>query len=313
MEKQGFPLPYRLREERRGVLSLKKKGEEGEQPQGGRKVKMSRRRRQGSDSDGEDDSFLYRYPMPSSSAGAPSSAPASGGRGGGGRGGGSGSGGLAPSKSTVYVSNLDFALTNSDLHTLFSRFGKVARVTVLKDRESRRSKGVAFVLFVRREDAVAAAAEMHGKVLNGRTLAASIAEDNGRTAQFIRRREYRDKSHCYECGGEGHLSYECPRNQLGPRERPPPSKKSRRGGGAAGGRGGGRGSGGGEGDGPSWQSDEDDDAVAAAFEDDRWASVVDTRGEEEKAAEKEGRAKAKAARKEKRKGYFSDESDEDDD
>uniref|UniRef100_A0ACD5XUU7 Uncharacterized protein n=1 Tax=Avena sativa TaxID=4498 RepID=A0ACD5XUU7_AVESA len=270
---------------------------------------MSRRRRQqGSDSDGEDDSFLYRYPLPSSTSAGASSAPGvHGGGGKPGRGGGSGSGGLAPSKSTVYVSNLDFALTNSDLHTLFSRFGKVARVTVLKDRASRRSKGVAFVLFVRREDASAAAAEMHGKVLNGRTLAASIAEDNGRAAQFIRRREYRDKSHCYECGGEGHLSYECPRNQLGPRERPPPSKKSRRGGAAGGGRGGGGGEGGA---GPSWQSDEDD-GVVAAFEDDRWASVVDTRGEEEKAAEKEGRAKA--ARKEKRKGYFSDESDEDED
>ncbi|XP_051189439.1 uncharacterized protein [Lolium perenne] len=257
---------------------------------------MSRRRRQGSDSDGEDDSFLYRYPLPTSAA-----AGASGANGGGGKPGrgGSGSGGLAPSKSTVYVSNLDFALTNSDLHTLFSRFGKVARVTVLKDRASRRSKGVAFVLFVRREDAAAAAAQMHGKLLNGRTLAASIAEDNGRAAQFIRRREYRDKSHCYECGGEGHLSYECPRNQLGPRDRPPPSKKSRRGAGASGG--------GGERDGPSWQSD-DDDGVAAAFEDDRWASVVDTRGEDEKAAEKTAE---KAARKEKRKGYFSDESDED--
>ncbi|KAK1632896.1 hypothetical protein QYE76_007211 [Lolium multiflorum] len=264
---------------------------------------MSRRRRQGSDSDGEDDSFLYRYPLPSSSSAAAGASGAHGGGGKPGRG-GSGSGGLAPSKSTVYVSNLDFALTNSDLHTLFSRFGKVARVTVLKDRASRRSKGVAFVLFVRREDAAAAAAQMHGKLLNGRTLAASIAEDNGRAAQFIRRREYRDKSHCYECGGEGHLSYECPRNQLGPRDRPPPSKKSRRGAGTSGG---GRGGGEGTGDGPSWQSDEDD-GVAAAFEDDRWASVVDTRGEEEKAAEKTAE---KAARKEKRKGYFSDESDED--
>ncbi|XP_047046273.1 U11/U12 small nuclear ribonucleoprotein 31 kDa protein-like [Lolium rigidum] len=256
---------------------------------------MSRRRRQGSNSDGEDDSFLYRYLLPSSSS---ATAGASGTHGK--PGSGSGSGGLAPSKST-YVSNLDFALTNSDLHTLFSRFGKVARVTVLKDCASRSNRGIAFVLFVRREDAAAAAAGMHGKLLNGRTLAASIAEDNGRAAQFIRRREYRDKSHCYECGGEGHLSYECPRNQLGPRDRPPPSKKSRRGAGA------GRGGGGGERDGPSWQSD-DDDGVAAAFEDDRWASVVDTRGEEEKAAEKTAE---KAARKEKRKGYFSDESDED--
>lgn len=263
---------------------------------------MSRRRRGGSDSDGEDDSFLYRYPLPSSSA---TSSSASAGGGGKPRGGGSGggSGGLAPSKSTVYVSNLDFALTNSDLHLLFSRFGRVARVTVLKDRASRRSRGVAFVLFVRREDAAAAAAEMHGKVLNGRTLSASIAADNGRAAEFIRRRVYRDKSRCYECGEEGHLSYECPRNQLGPRERPAPSKKSRRGGGGGGpGRGGGRGA--------AWQSDDDDDD-AAVFEDDSWASVVDTRGEEEKAAEKE-HGKAKAATKKKRKNYFG-EIDEDDD
>jgi len=265
---------------------------------------MSRRRRGGSDSDGDDDSFLYRYPLPS--AAASSSAPGGGGGKprGRGSGGGGGSGGLAPSKSTVYVSNLDFALTNSDLHLLFSRFGRVARVTVLKDRDSRRSRGVAFVLFVRRGVAAAAAAEMHGKVLNGRTLSAFIAADNGRAEEFIRRRVYRDKSRCYECGEEGHLSYECPRNQLGPRERPAPSKKSRRGGGGGGGRGGG---------GVAWHSDDDDEeAAATAFEDDRWASVVDTRGEEEKSAGKD-EGKAKAARKEKRKGYFSDESDEEDD
>lgn len=34
----------------------------------------------------------------------------------------------------------------------------------------------------------------------GRTLKASIARDNGRAAEFIRRREYPNKSRCYECG-----------------------------------------------------------------------------------------------------------------
>ncbi|RZF48419.1 hypothetical protein LSTR_LSTR014231 [Laodelphax striatellus] len=60
----------------------------------------------------------------------------------------------------------------------------------------------------------------------GRTLKSSIAVDNGRSAEFIRRKSYPDKSRCYECGEEGHLSYACPTNLLG--ERPPPPKKERK-------------------------------------------------------------------------------------
>nr|GMC55847.1 U11/U12 small nuclear ribonucleoprotein 31 kDa protein [Ipomoea batatas] len=184
---------------------------------------MSRKRNY-SDED-EDDTFYYRYasaPLPPSSSKTLTTATNTS-KGGGGR--------LAPSKSTVYVSNLDFSLTNSDVHTIFSTFGKVAKVTVLKDRVTRKSRGVAFVLFVSREDAIKAAKGIDKKVLNGRTLSASIAADNGRAAEFIRRKVYADKSRCYECGVEGHLSYECPKNQLGPRERPEPSKKGRRRGG----------------------------------------------------------------------------------
>jgi len=51
----------------------------------------------------------------------------------------------------------------------------------------------------------------------------SIAIDNGRSTEFIRRRDYPDKSQCYECGEEGHLSYCCTNNILGPRK-PPPKK-----------------------------------------------------------------------------------------
>lgn len=236
--------------------------------------------RTGSDSD-EDETLYYRYATPSDSTAAAASSHSDGGKRGG------GSGGLAPSKSTVYVSNLDFNLTNSDLFTIFSTFGKVARVTILKDRITRRSKGVAFILFVSKNDALSAAKTMNGKILNGRVLTASIANDNGRAPEFIRRRVYKDKSRCYECGEEGHLSYECPRNQLGPRERPAP-KKGRR---------------------EKEQRDWDD---GYEYDDDNWASIVDNGADERLLARKnEGDDKGKGV-KVKKASYFSDESGEED-
>nr|DBA31184.1 TPA: hypothetical protein GDO54_007078 [Pyxicephalus adspersus] len=136
------------------------------------------------------------------------------------------SGGLAPSKSTVYVSNFPFSLTNNDLHRIFSKYGKVVKVTILKDKETRKSKGVAFVLFLDKEGAQNCTRSLNNKQLFGRVLKASIAIDNGRAAEFIRRRNYTDKSRCYECGDTGHLSYACPKNMLGDRE--PPQKKEKK-------------------------------------------------------------------------------------
>ncbi|XP_010483618.1 PREDICTED: U11/U12 small nuclear ribonucleoprotein 31 kDa protein-like [Camelina sativa] len=255
--------------------------------------------------DEEDDTFYYRYSSvaappssnpkqpSSSSSSAKSSAPSGG------------SGGLAPSKSTLYVSNLDFSLTNSDIHTLFSTFGKVARVTVLKDRHTRRSRGVAFVLYVSREDAAKAAGSMDGKILNGRKLTVSIAADNGRASEFIKKRVYKDKSRCYECGDEGHLSYECPRNQLGPRERPPPPKKRGR-----------RKEEEGEAEEiRDWSAAPSSSLTVAedVFEEDNWASVVDNEaGERLRMREAEEEEERRKKRKDKTASYFSDESDDED-
>lgn len=183
-------------------------------------------------------------------------------------------------------------------------------MTVLKDRHTRLSRGVAFIQFVSRHDAQIAVTEMNKKILNGRTLSASIASDNGRAPEFIKKRVYNSETGlCFECGGSGHLSYECPKNQLGARARPQP-KKPRRGFGGSG-----------------WskvreeegdEEEENDRIGAERFEEDNWASVVDDGADERllgrKGNEGEGLDdKNRRKKKGKRAGYFSDESDHEDD
>ncbi|KAL5267240.1 hypothetical protein ACHWQZ_G004315 [Mnemiopsis leidyi] len=137
-----------------------------------------------------------------------------------------GSGGLAPSKSTVYIANLPFSLTNNDLHKILEKFGRCIKVSIPRDSEHR-SKGIAFALFLEREPCIRVINTFHGKQLFGRTLKCSMAKDNGRTREFIRRKEYPNKSRCYECGEFGHLSYKCPHNVLGERRRPRKKKKKK--------------------------------------------------------------------------------------
>ncbi|XP_028413320.1 zinc finger CCHC-type and RNA-binding motif-containing protein 1-like [Dendronephthya gigantea] len=137
------------------------------------------------------------------------------------------SGGLAPSKSTIYVGNLPYSLTNNDLHKIFEKYGKVVKVTIVRDKVSRESKGVAFILFLDRDSAQKAVSAINRKQMFGRTIKCCIAKDNGRATEFIRKKYYPDKSRCYECGDDGHLSYNCPKNMLGDRE-PPPKKEKRK-------------------------------------------------------------------------------------
>lgn len=127
-----------------------------------------------------------------------------------------------------------------------------SRVTIVKDKDTRQSKGVAFVLFLDRESAHNCARAVNNKQVSlfhiktirllilyvteqklhspshwcffngyslvrvtdvfvsqlfGRTVKASIAIDNGRATEFIRRRNYTDKSKCYECGVSAYLTF----------------------------------------------------------------------------------------------------------
>ena len=70
----------------------------------------------------------------------------------------------------LYVGNLSFDVSDADLEQAFSEYGEIASATVIKDRDSNRSKGFGFVEFVQEADAQKAKEAMNGKELGGRAL-----------------------------------------------------------------------------------------------------------------------------------------------
>ncbi len=70
----------------------------------------------------------------------------------------------------LFVGNMSFHTTESDLRALFEPFGEITRVHVVTDRETGRARGFAFVEMANDEDAAKAMAALNGKELDGRTL-----------------------------------------------------------------------------------------------------------------------------------------------
>ena len=70
----------------------------------------------------------------------------------------------------LYVGNLARTVTQEDLQELFSPFGAISEVVVVKDRSNDVSKGFAFVEMPSADEAKKAIAELHGKELQGRSM-----------------------------------------------------------------------------------------------------------------------------------------------
>jgi len=75
----------------------------------------------------------------------------------------------------IYVGNLGFQTTDQELRATFSQFGEVGEVMIIKDRETGRSRGFAFVEMINDEDARKAISELNGSELDGRALNVSEA------------------------------------------------------------------------------------------------------------------------------------------
>ncbi|NMA41926.1 MAG: RNA-binding protein [Oligosphaeraceae bacterium] len=78
-------------------------------------------------------------------------------------------------KKKLYVGNLSYAVTDSELESLFAQFGQVDSAKVIVDRDSGRSKGFGFVEMANANEAEAAIAALNGKENNGRALTVNEA------------------------------------------------------------------------------------------------------------------------------------------
>jgi cold-inducible RNA-binding protein len=75
----------------------------------------------------------------------------------------------------LYVGNLSFDSTETDLQDLFEKFGTVSETHVISDRETGRSRGFGFVTMGSNAEGQAAITALHGKQIGGRTLTVNEA------------------------------------------------------------------------------------------------------------------------------------------
>ncbi len=75
----------------------------------------------------------------------------------------------------LYVGNLAYTTTEADLETHFAQAGTVKSVAIIKDRDSGRSKGFAFVEMSSDEEAQQAISLFDGKEFQARMLKVNLA------------------------------------------------------------------------------------------------------------------------------------------
>jgi cold-inducible RNA-binding protein len=84
--------------------------------------------------------------------------------------------------SKLYVGNLAYSVSNSDLEELFSTMGQVQSVAVIMDKFTGQSKGFGFVEMTNAEEALKAIEQFNDSELKGRNI--KVNEARPRESSF---------------------------------------------------------------------------------------------------------------------------------
>lgn len=83
----------------------------------------------------------------------------------------------------IFISNISFKVREQTLSELFSQFGEVTSVRIIKDKESRRSKGYGFVEMANDAEATAAINALNGTEHYERNIVVAEAKGKKEPAQ----------------------------------------------------------------------------------------------------------------------------------
>lgn len=75
----------------------------------------------------------------------------------------------------IYVGNLNYSTKEGDLHNLFTKYGKVGKIEVIRDKKTEKSTGIAFLQMFNKEHAAESIKKLNGRQMMGRTLKVSVA------------------------------------------------------------------------------------------------------------------------------------------
>ncbi len=84
----------------------------------------------------------------------------------------------------LYVGNLSYDTTEDDLRTLFAQAGTVVSVALIKDRDTGRSKGFAFVEMSTQAEAEKAISTLNQHLLDNRNLTVNLARPREERPKF---------------------------------------------------------------------------------------------------------------------------------
>jgi RNA recognition motif-containing protein len=88
----------------------------------------------------------------------------------------------------IYVGNIAFNATEQDLRDLFSEYGEIESLKIMKDKFTEESKGFGFIEMVSEEDAKKAIAALNGKDFKGKSLTVAEARPQQKRRGFDDRR-----------------------------------------------------------------------------------------------------------------------------